>query len=158
MKTTCALVDVWQASETSHSKSSLGNFQHQYLTELLVNVYSYSIVWWWKVYLAIVYMEGGFSQIWSHIILLSCHCLVQIVLCIPHAFLYKYIWAAYKHVNVKFVCLICVRIPAVHTWLCHKYGLLCIYIHCQQPKLIVLSPLTKMTAEFPVFLACSIST
>ena len=29
------------ASETSHSKSSLGNFQHQYLAELLVNVYSY---------------------------------------------------------------------------------------------------------------------
>ena len=29
----------WQASETSHSKSSLGNFQHQYLTKFLVNVY-----------------------------------------------------------------------------------------------------------------------
>ena len=29
---------VWQASETSHSKSSLGNFQHQYLTKLLLNV------------------------------------------------------------------------------------------------------------------------
>ena len=29
-----------QASETSHSKSSLSNFQHQYLPELLVYVYS----------------------------------------------------------------------------------------------------------------------
>ena len=29
---------------TSHSKSSLGNFQHQYLAELLVNVYSYCLM------------------------------------------------------------------------------------------------------------------
>ena len=36
-----ALLDVWQASETSHSKRSMGNFQHQYLSELLVNAYSY---------------------------------------------------------------------------------------------------------------------
>ena len=35
------LVDVWQAWETSHSKSSLDNFQHKYLAELLGNVYSY---------------------------------------------------------------------------------------------------------------------
>ena len=42
--TTQALVDVWQASETSHSKSSLSYFQHQYLPELLVNVYSYPLV------------------------------------------------------------------------------------------------------------------
>ena len=35
--------DVWQASETGHSKSSLENFQYQYLPELLINdnVYSY---------------------------------------------------------------------------------------------------------------------
>ena len=39
LKATQALKDVWQASETSHSKSSLWNFQHQYLPELLVNVY-----------------------------------------------------------------------------------------------------------------------
>ena len=31
------------SSETNHSKSSLGNF-HQYLAELLVNVYSYHLV------------------------------------------------------------------------------------------------------------------
>ena len=38
-----ALPDIWswQASETNHSKSSLGNFQHHYLYELMVNVYSY---------------------------------------------------------------------------------------------------------------------
>ena len=34
----------WQASETSHSKSSLGNFQHRYLAELLVNVYSHHLM------------------------------------------------------------------------------------------------------------------
>ena len=41
---TQALVDVSQASETNHSKSSLGNFHHQYLPELLVNVYSYRLM------------------------------------------------------------------------------------------------------------------
>ena len=30
-----------RSQETSHSKSNLGNFQHQYLPELLVNMYSY---------------------------------------------------------------------------------------------------------------------
>ena len=43
LKVTRALTDIWQASETNHSKSSLGNF-HQYLAELLVNVYSYHLV------------------------------------------------------------------------------------------------------------------
>ena len=33
------------ASDTSQSKSILGNFQHQYLPELLVNMYSYR----WKM-------------------------------------------------------------------------------------------------------------
>ena len=33
-----------QASETSHSKSSLGNFQHQYLSEILVTEYSYRLM------------------------------------------------------------------------------------------------------------------
>ena len=37
-------MEVWQASETSHSKNSLGNFQHQYQAELLVNVYSYHLI------------------------------------------------------------------------------------------------------------------
>ena len=44
LKATRALVDVWQASETSHSKSSQGNFQHQYLPELLFNVYGYHLM------------------------------------------------------------------------------------------------------------------
>ena len=39
-----ALVDISQASETSHNKRSPGNFQHQYLPELLVNVYSYRLM------------------------------------------------------------------------------------------------------------------
>ena len=40
LKTGLALVDVWQASETSHSKSSLGNFQHQaWIVIFLVNRY-----------------------------------------------------------------------------------------------------------------------
>ena len=44
LKATRALVDIWQASETSHSKSSQGNFQHQYWPEVLVNVYSYCLM------------------------------------------------------------------------------------------------------------------
>ena len=58
-------MDILQASETSHSKSSLVNFQHQYLPELLVNVYSYRLM-----VLDVVHVEGGFSQIWSHTSLL----------------------------------------------------------------------------------------
>ena len=44
LKTSQALMDIWQDSETSHSKSSLGNYQHQYLSELLVNMYSYCLM------------------------------------------------------------------------------------------------------------------
>ena len=44
LKATRTLVDVWQASETSHSKSSPNVFQHQYLPELLVNVYGYHLM------------------------------------------------------------------------------------------------------------------
>ena len=44
LKTTWALMDIWQASETSYRKGSLGNFQHQYLPELLFNVYSYRVM------------------------------------------------------------------------------------------------------------------
>ena len=35
---TLALVNAWQDSETSHSKSSLGNFQHWYLLDMLVQL------------------------------------------------------------------------------------------------------------------------
>ena len=61
LKATQALMDVSQASETSHSKSSLGNFHHQYLAELLVNVHSYhlmvkSVSW------CCVCVEGGFFK------------------------------------------------------------------------------------------------
>ena len=34
-KTTQALMDIWQTSEMGHSKTSLGNFQYQYLPKLL---------------------------------------------------------------------------------------------------------------------------
>ena len=44
LKTTHVLMDAWQASETSHSKSILGNFQYQCLPELLVDVYSYRLI------------------------------------------------------------------------------------------------------------------
>ena len=44
LKTTRAPMDVWQALETSPSKSSQGKFQHQYLPELLVDVYSYHLM------------------------------------------------------------------------------------------------------------------
>ena len=38
------LMDISQALETSHSKSSLDSFQYQYLPELLVNVYRYHLI------------------------------------------------------------------------------------------------------------------
>ena len=44
LQTTQILMDVWQASITSHSKSRQGNFQHRYLSELLGNVYSYCLM------------------------------------------------------------------------------------------------------------------
>ena len=37
---TWVLVDIWQTSETSHTKSSLENFSIQYLAKMLVNAYS----------------------------------------------------------------------------------------------------------------------
>ena len=60
---------VWQASETSHSKSNPGNFQHQYLAELLVNVYSYCLMVK-SVSFAVVCVEAGFSQIWSQLLII----------------------------------------------------------------------------------------
>ena len=50
----------------NHSKSNLGNFHHQYLAELLVNVYSYRLMVK-SVTSCFVCVEAGFSQIWSHI-------------------------------------------------------------------------------------------
>ena len=44
LKITPALVDVWQDLETSHSKSSLGNFQNWYLADMLASVYSYRVM------------------------------------------------------------------------------------------------------------------
>ena len=44
LKTTWARMDVWQASETSRSRDTLANFQHQYSPELLVNVPSYHVM------------------------------------------------------------------------------------------------------------------
>ena len=44
LNTTWLLMEIWQASEISHSKSILDNFQHQYLSELLVNLYNYHLM------------------------------------------------------------------------------------------------------------------
>ena len=63
-------MDIWQASETSHSNSSLGNFQHQYPHELLVSVYSYHLMVK-SLCLAVVCMVGGFSQIQSQLLILQ---------------------------------------------------------------------------------------
>ena len=43
------------------NKNNLGNFQHQYLPELLVNVYSYCVMV--KVCLSVVCVKTDFSQI-----------------------------------------------------------------------------------------------
>ena len=58
-------MDVWKALEANHSKSNLGNFQHQYLAELLVNVYGYLLIV--KRVSSVVCLKAGFSQIWSHL-------------------------------------------------------------------------------------------
>ena len=54
LKTTWALMEIGQASETSYSKSRLGNFHHQYLPEFLVYVYRYCLmvksVFWYCVH------------------------------------------------------------------------------------------------------------
>ena len=71
LKATRALVDVWQAWETSHSKSSLGNFQHQNLPELLLNVYTVGYHLMVKVCLTVMCVEAGLSQIWSHMVAIS---------------------------------------------------------------------------------------
>ena len=42
LKTTQVLMDIWKASETSHSKSNLDHLQYQYLPELVANVKSMS--------------------------------------------------------------------------------------------------------------------
>ena len=45
LKVTQALVNVWQASKTSHTKSSLGIFLHQYVPGwIVVNVYSHHLL------------------------------------------------------------------------------------------------------------------
>ena len=49
-----------QTSETSHRKSNLGNVPHQYLSELLVNVYSQHLMV--KVCLAINCVRHLFSD------------------------------------------------------------------------------------------------
>ena len=56
--------DVWQASETSHNKSSLGNLYHWHLLEMLVTVYSHCVMV--KSVPAVVYVEAKSSQIQSH--------------------------------------------------------------------------------------------
>ena len=61
-----SIPDVQQALETSHRKISLGNFQHHYLTEWLVNVYSYHLMVK-SVSCCCVCVEASFSQIQSHI-------------------------------------------------------------------------------------------
>ena len=55
----------WGKPPKSHSKGILDNFLHQYLPELLVNVYSYRVMV--KVCLAVVCVEAGFCQIQSQI-------------------------------------------------------------------------------------------
>ena len=49
-------------------QSNLENSQHKYLSELLVNVYSYHVMV--KVCLAVVWMEATISQIYSEIVIL----------------------------------------------------------------------------------------
>ena len=67
-KSTKALVDAWQVSETSQSQNTLGNIQYQYLPELLVNIYSYHLIVLEKCVLLLCVKKLGFLR-FSHIIL-----------------------------------------------------------------------------------------
>ena len=69
LKVTRSLVDVWQAAETSHSKSSLGNFHYQYMAELLVNVYSYCLMV--KCVLLLCVWKPGFLKSGHNLSLIS---------------------------------------------------------------------------------------
>ena len=62
--TTWVLVDIWH-SGTSHSKSILGNFQHQYLPELLS--YCVQLLCDGEKCFAVMCMEAGFCQIQSQL-------------------------------------------------------------------------------------------
>ena len=83
LKTTRSLMDIWQASETSHSKATWSSFS----TNICMNchVMCTAIIWWRKVCLPVVRMEGGFSQIQSHMNNNSCRsCDLQILLWIKN--------------------------------------------------------------------------
>ena len=59
-------MDVWHDSETSHSKSNLGNFQHWHLPDMLASVYSYCVMVK-SVSSCCVHVEDMLSQIQSNI-------------------------------------------------------------------------------------------
>lgn len=65
LKITRAFMDIWQTSETSYSKS---NFHHQYLPELIVNVYS-SRLMVKKVCLIFVCVEATFGHKYVYLLL-----------------------------------------------------------------------------------------
>ena len=66
LKDTRALVNVWQASETSRSKAD----QLDFGSGVLVVYYQFideAMDWWWKLCFATVCVCGGFWQIQSHL-------------------------------------------------------------------------------------------
>ena len=79
LKTTRALVDVCQASETNNSKSSLDNFQHQQLPTLLVNVYSYSYM---VYHLMVKSLSSCCVHAWKLAFLRSLHVCMCVCTCV----------------------------------------------------------------------------
>ena len=78
LKVTWALVDIWQASQTSHSKSNPGNF-HQYMAELLVNISNYHLmvksVSWCCVRARWLFTNLVTFCVWSFVI--HCHTVID---------------------------------------------------------------------------------
>ena len=125
-RTNWIIVYVWQASWTNHSKISRGNFQHQYLPELLVNVYSYHLM----VKCVCYYCMCG-SQLFSNPVTyvyltsvtsrLACHHKSQM-----HAYMHAYAHTrAHTHTHTL-TQTNTHNNTRTHTFRCYT----CMYIHC----------------------------
>ena len=104
LKTTQALMDISQASETSHSKSRLGKFQYQCLSELLVNVYSYCLMVKSVSYCCVC--GRRFSQIQLHIIIIIYNLVKSQINLIPHEFV-KCWWSKMEQTILSLCQLVC---------------------------------------------------
>ena len=103
LKAMQALVNVWYASETNHSKRSPGNFPHQYWPEKLVSMYVYHLMVKCVSYCYVC--EARFSQFQSHFAFWNILQTLNI-LCLKiwhvHANLQLIWWHLFSSCNVNF--------------------------------------------------------